>query len=318
MKQIDFKLRQKCGIYCIFNLVNGKRYIGSSVDIYNRWHEHIHNLKNGKSHNKHLQSAWDKYGEDNFLFEVLEFCTQNNQFEREQYYMDFMNPEYNFTPVVAANTNRIISEEQKLKISNTLKEKYRSGELIPKGRKDNNVYCIIYNIKTWKLEAECSTFREAADLLAVDRDTVSTSKLLGRIYKDRYIITTQKIDSVVDLKNYFYRNFIKAKTSEGNYLYTINNNGTIVYYRNYAECGRANNCSSYIVKNRAMNQQELPNGIKCFLANDYVQIKENAVPIEKSSELLSGNIGGNPIMENTEINSEIAKGSESSYSVESE
>ena len=41
------------------------------------------------------------------------------------------------------------------------------------------------------------------------------------------------------------------------------------------------------------------------------------VPIEKSSELLSGNIG-EVCNDNTEINSEIAKGSESSYSVESE
>ena len=43
-----------------------------------------------------------------------------------------------------------------------------------------------------------------------------------------------------------------------------------------------------------------------------------AVPEEESLELLSGNIGENPEMDNTEINSEIAKGSESSYSVESE
>ena len=47
-------------------------------------------------------------------------------------------------------------------------------------------------------------------------------------------------------------------------------------------------------------------------------IEYTAVPIEKSSELLSGNIGGKTPVENTEINSEIAKGSESSYSVESE
>lgn len=42
-----------------------------------------------------------------------------------------------------------------------------------------------------------------------------------------------------------------------------------------------------------------------------------AVPIEESSELLSGNIGETPEMDNTEINSEI-KESESSYSVEVE
>lgn len=51
MNKIDFKLKEKCGIYEIFNMENGKRYVGSSIDIYNRIHEHIFNLKNGKSHN---------------------------------------------------------------------------------------------------------------------------------------------------------------------------------------------------------------------------------------------------------------------------
>lgn len=50
----------------------------------------------------------------------------------------------------------------------------------------------------------------------------------------------------------------------------------------------------------------------------YIPLKETAVPIEKSSELLSGNIGENPTVEdNTEINLE-TKESKSSYSVEDE
>lgn len=67
MNPIDSKLRYKCGIYIIFNLVNGKRYIGSSVDLYNRLHEHRHNLAYNKSHNQHLQNAWNKYGSDFFM-----------------------------------------------------------------------------------------------------------------------------------------------------------------------------------------------------------------------------------------------------------
>lgn len=50
------------------------------------------------------------------------------------------------------------------------------------------------------------------------------------------------------------------------------------------------------------------------MLNDYIPVKQNAVPIKESSELLSGNIGETPEMGNTEINSEI-KESESSYSV---
>lgn len=57
MQKIDFKLKGKSGIYMIVNLLNGKRYVGSSVDIYNRLHEHQFNLIKNKAHNVHLQSA---------------------------------------------------------------------------------------------------------------------------------------------------------------------------------------------------------------------------------------------------------------------
>lgn len=56
---------------------------------------------------------------------------------------------------------------------------------------------------------------------------------------------------------------------------------------------------------------------KFHYSNEYIPVNVEAVPIEKSSELLSGNIGKSPKEDNTEINSE-TKESESSYSVDSE
>jgi len=60
------------GVYQIINLVNGKCYIGSSVNIKKRWAEHIANLQRGTHHCQHLQRAWNKYGESNFDFEMIE------------------------------------------------------------------------------------------------------------------------------------------------------------------------------------------------------------------------------------------------------
>lgn len=51
MNKISFHLRNVCGIYCLFNLKNGKKYIGSSINIYNRIHEHVHLLKRNQAHN---------------------------------------------------------------------------------------------------------------------------------------------------------------------------------------------------------------------------------------------------------------------------
>ena len=82
-----------CGVYKITNTVNGKFYVGSSKDIYNRWYQHESSLNDGVHGNAHLQKAWNKYGgKYNFKFEIIEECEPNVQFEREQFYLNKLNP----------------------------------------------------------------------------------------------------------------------------------------------------------------------------------------------------------------------------------
>lgn len=61
-------------IYCIENKVDGKKYIGQSQDYLKRKKVHLNNLRKGKDTSVYLQHAWDKYGEENFTFYVLEEC----------------------------------------------------------------------------------------------------------------------------------------------------------------------------------------------------------------------------------------------------
>lgn len=77
------------GIYYICNTVNGKMYIGESVDIYRRWREHRQDLRDGTHDNIHLQRSWDKYGECNFKFNIIEECEEDKLFEREKYWIKF-------------------------------------------------------------------------------------------------------------------------------------------------------------------------------------------------------------------------------------
>ena len=56
-----------------------------------RFNEHIRDLNGNYHHNKHLQSAWNKYGEDSFTFDILEECTQDKLNEREMYWIDYYN-----------------------------------------------------------------------------------------------------------------------------------------------------------------------------------------------------------------------------------
>ena len=81
-----------CGVYMIKNKINGKFYIGSSVDIQKRWINHRVDLRNNKHHSFQLQQDWSEYGEDNFEFLILEECDVIDIKlirEREQYYLDF-------------------------------------------------------------------------------------------------------------------------------------------------------------------------------------------------------------------------------------
>ncbi len=76
-------------IYLIKNLLNNKIYIGSAINFYNRKKQHISALKNNKHHSIALQNAWNKYGEDNFDFEIIEVITESSSLiVREQYYLD--------------------------------------------------------------------------------------------------------------------------------------------------------------------------------------------------------------------------------------
>jgi group I intron endonuclease len=77
------------GIYCIRNVVNKKVYVGSSVNIDSRWSNHRTLLKTGKHRNQYLQRAWDKYGEQNFEFKVLQECGVDDLPTLEVEWMNF-------------------------------------------------------------------------------------------------------------------------------------------------------------------------------------------------------------------------------------
>ena len=68
---MSYKNKQS-GIYKIINKQNGMYYLGSSSDIKHRWIAHKSLLRRGIHSNSYLQNAWTKYGEENFVFEIME------------------------------------------------------------------------------------------------------------------------------------------------------------------------------------------------------------------------------------------------------
>jgi group I intron endonuclease len=84
------------GIYCIQSKVKTERiYIGSSNDIDKRWYEHLRVLRLNKHHSIQLQRHFNKYGENDLIFTVIEPCMPAYLTIREQYFMDTLSPYFN-------------------------------------------------------------------------------------------------------------------------------------------------------------------------------------------------------------------------------
>lgn len=115
-------MNKKIGIYKITNLVNNKIYIGSSISLGERWTNHKISLRNNKHDNIHLQRAYNKYGKDNFKFDIIEYVDNVDiLIDREQHWidkLDICNDKigYNICPTAGNCLGRELSEKTKNKL----------------------------------------------------------------------------------------------------------------------------------------------------------------------------------------------------------
>lgn len=124
------------GVYRIKNVVNGKCYYGSSKNVEKRWSRHKRELINKTHINCILQRAWDKYGGENFLFEIVEECNIDILLEVEQKYLD-LQPEYNIG-IKSSGGDNLTKNPNKIIIISKIKKslKDRFGSLSVEERKE--------------------------------------------------------------------------------------------------------------------------------------------------------------------------------------
>lgn len=129
------------GIYIIKNKINNKCYIGKSINIENRLqYGHLKLLNNNKHYNKYLQDSWNKYGNINFEFNIVEECKEKELNQKEKYWINYYKSNdrehgYNLTiggdglnnpsrevrkKISIYQTGKCLSYETKKKISNAL------------------------------------------------------------------------------------------------------------------------------------------------------------------------------------------------------
>ena len=113
------------GVYVIVNRLNNKQYVGSAVDLDRRRIVHFTRLRNQRHPSKHLQAAFNKYGEDAFSFAVLETVadvTRDALLGCEQKWMDILRPAYNKRLVADSNLGLTHTDEHRAAQSASLRE----------------------------------------------------------------------------------------------------------------------------------------------------------------------------------------------------
>lgn len=171
----------KTGIYTITNLVTKKIYVGCTLNLEKRLCEHRRHLKSNLHKNIILQQSFNKYGENNFVFEVLEECEEQFLASQEHYWCNLLNVHhrdygYNLRPTNPYGKCRI-SLESRIKMSLNKHENaklrgyYYSKETIEKACVKRRKAITQYNlqgifIKDWK------SVKEAAAMLKIDSSAI--------------------------------------------------------------------------------------------------------------------------------------------------
>jgi len=108
---------KKSGIYRWNNLITGKSYVGSSIDLSHRFTQYYSTIHLKKHKTSVIYRSILKYGYNKFSLDILEYCKPSLCISREQYYLDLLKPEYNILKIAGSRLGSKQSEAAKFNIS---------------------------------------------------------------------------------------------------------------------------------------------------------------------------------------------------------
>lgn len=143
----------KSGVYRIVQLSTGKQYVGSAKVLTLRWNKHRSDLRLGKHHSTKLQNSWNKYGESDFRFDIIEYCEESQLVSREQFWLDEIRPFFNILQVAhsamgAKHTSESIAKMKRPRLDLTGRRFGRLIALEVSGRNSSGHYM-------WRCVCDC-------------------------------------------------------------------------------------------------------------------------------------------------------------------
>lgn len=109
--------KKKSGVYRWVHIKSGKMYVGSSVDLGRRFYIYFSfKYMENQGIRSIIYRSINKYGYSEFRLEILEYCNSEDVIEREQFYLDYLKPEYNILKIAGSRAGSVVLEETKAKI----------------------------------------------------------------------------------------------------------------------------------------------------------------------------------------------------------
>lgn len=176
-KDILNENKGKSGIYMLMNKKTKKIYIGQSSNLSNRFKNYFNFSYINSKASLTINRALIEYGYSNFSVSILEYCDKSDLLTREQFYFDKLNPQYNLLKIAGSSLNSKYFENIKLKMSAI------SGNPV-------NIY-EKFSSKGFKLIGSFVSARRAAKFLDISGTTVIKYRNSGKIFKDRYKISSK-------------------------------------------------------------------------------------------------------------------------------
>jgi len=182
--------RGKSGVYRWVNKVNGNTYIGSSINLSERFYKY-YSLAYLALSLRPIDRALLKHGFSNFTLEILEYCVSSQALDREQYYMDSLKPEYNIAKVAGSTLGYKHSPESLAKMRDfVLSDVVRNRKALStkNATAARRISIIVENTAT-KVKQEYASLTEAGHALGVSKTSVSQALTNDRLIKKTYRVS---------------------------------------------------------------------------------------------------------------------------------